>query len=254
MTSTVIDRPHAADVHDKPRVELRRRRRNRLVRQELKLAERIARDYRNKGIDFDDLRQVAYLALTKAADRYDESHGTRFAVYASVSINGELKRHFRDHGWSIRPPRSLQELYLRLRSVEDSETQRLARTPTVDELAEHAEVGRDDVLAAMSAHAGYRSQSIDVPSDPDRPGRGYEPAARDSGFDRVCDEIDLEQLIGSLSARQRRILEMRFRERRTQASIAHEIGVSQVQVSRLLAKILDQVRDDAARRGEPVPN
>lgn len=251
-TMTMTRDRQASEAHSGPSVAHRRRRRerNQLVSREMKLADKIAYDYRNKGVDFDDLKQVAYLALTKAADRYDESRGTRFSVYASVSINGELKRYFRDHGWSVRPPRSLQELYLTLRSVNDQATQRLARTPTVDELADHADVDREDVLAAMSAHAGYRSQSIDVPADADHPGRGYEPVEDEPGFDRVCDQVDIGRLLNSLSSRERHILDLRYKDGLTQAAIADEIGVSQVQVSRLLAKILDKMRAELDRADE----
>lgn len=219
------------------------RARNRLVRSELDLADRIARDYRNRGIDLDDLRQVAYLALIRAADRYDDGRGTRFAVYASVSINGELKRYFRDHGWGVRPPRSLQERYLTLRSIQDRLSQKLGRTPSVRELADEAEIGVDDVLAAKSAHAGYRSQSIDAPVHDDRSDQRLEPSVVEDGFDDACADVDFERLLEPLTDRQRLVVRLRFCDGLTQAAIAEEIGVSQVQVSRMLSQILDTLRD-----------
>ena len=213
--------------------------RNRLVESQLRLADRIARDYRRKGVELDDLRQVAYLALVRAAARYDASRGTRFSVFASVSINGALKRYFRDHGWSVRPPRSIQELSLHARSARDRMTQRLARTPSVDELAADVEADPEDVRAGLGV--AYRAESIDASPIGSSPGR--EPVDDDPVFDRAGDRIDVARLVEPLTARQRHIVDLRFGQELTQSSIAERIGISQVQVSRLLQRIVDTLRE-----------
>lgn len=218
-----------------------------MVEQEMDLARRIAADYRHRGIDHDDLCQVAFLALVKAAQRFDEYSGTRFPVFASVTINGEIKRHFRDHGWAVRPPRSLQELALELRRAQDELAQELGTAPTVDELATHVGVDRDDVIIAMHARASYRSQPIGPRfDDDDEP--AVEPSTTEPGFDAVSDELALVDLVGELSERDQRIVDLRFREQMTQSAIADEIGLSQVQISRLLSRIVSTLRGRAADR------
>lgn len=215
-----------------------------MVESELGLAERIAADYRHRGIDEDDLRQVAFLALVKAADRYDDAHGTRFPVFASVTINGEIKRHFRDHGWSVRPPRSIQERALTVRDAQEALSQQLQRPPTVAELAERCNLDQDEVLLALDAQAGYRAKSIGQPVTGGDAPPTWEPVDEEAGFARVTDQLDFEHLLVGLSERDRRIVELRFCDRLSQSAIADEIGLSQVQISRILSGITARLREE----------
>lgn len=211
------------------------------------LAEQIAADYRQRGIDRDDLRQVALLALVKAADRFDESRGTRFPVFASLTINGEIKRHFRDHGWSVRPPRSVQEAYLNVRRAEERLSQELGRQPTVSELSEDTGLDAERVRIGLAAHGSYRARTLDDAPGDDGPIRSFEPPSVERGYERVDDQMDVSRLTGSLSDRDMKILRLRFWEGLTQSDIADRLGVSQVQVSRLLRSIATTLRDRARR-------
>lgn len=213
---------------------------------ELGLARRIAGDYRHRGIEQDDLEQVAFLALVKAAERFDESAGTRFSVFASLTINGEIKRHFRDHGWSVRPPRRVQEDYLAVRSALGPLTQQLHRSPTVAELAEYSGLDEDRVLVALAAQGNYRAKRIAAAGDDDVP-HGDEPATDETGYARVRARVDVARMLSCLSERERRIVELRFDAGLTQSAIARDIGVSQVQVSRLLESITTQLRRHEAK-------
>lgn len=222
--------------------------RNALIEEQMGLAEQIAGDYRQRGVDRDDLRQVAFLALVKAADRFDPERGTRFPVYASLTINGEIKRYFRDHGWSVRPPRSVQEAYLDVRRANDHLSQELGRQPTVEELSAHTGLEADRVQTGLDAHGSYRARSLDeTPPGEDTPVRSLEPSSIELGYEQVDDQMEISCLVRALSERDLTILRLRFWDGLTQSEIAARLGVSQVQVSRLLRAMMTGVRERVRR-------
>lgn len=226
-----------------------------LVREHMSLARGIASRYRDRGESLDDLVQVAYLGLVKAARNYRPGEGFSFAAYAVPTMTGELRRHFRDRGWDVRPPRRLQELRARLREAEEALSQELARRPTADELAERLGVDRHEVDEARLASEGYSSLSLDAPP----PGvdaadwAGADSAAdvhlaqdeSDSDLDGLLDEAAVRPLINQLSERDQLILAMRFYGDCTQQQIADRIGVTQMQVSRLISQVLTRLRTAA---------
>jgi RNA polymerase sigma-B factor len=235
----------------------------RLVREHMPLARGIASRYRDRGESHDDLVQVAYLGLVKAARNYRPGEGFSFAAYAVPTMTGELRRHFRDRGWDVRPPRRLQELRGRLREVEDRLSQELARCPTTQELAERLEVDPHEVDEARLAAEGYNSISLDAPP----PGTeatdwaGADSAAdvhlahadlEPSAVDDLLDAAAVRPLINQLSERDQLILALRFYGGATQQQIADRIGVTQMQVSRLLSQLLTRLRA-AADSEQPAP-
>jgi RNA polymerase sigma-B factor len=209
------------------------------------LARSIASRYRAKGVEWDDLVQVSYLALIKAVSGFDPDSPYRFSAYASATIRGEIKRWFRDHDWLVRPPRRFQELRLVISQTEVNLAQELGRTPDTSDLAHELGVSKDVVEASTMAGQGRRSLSLDAP--------GYEPGGSTLG-DRVPepgDDIDLlewrlalEALVDRLDPRSRLILQMRFGKEATQAEIGKALGVSQMHVSRLLSGLLDDLREE----------
>jgi RNA polymerase sigma-B factor len=216
--------------------------RNRLVEEHADLAEHFARRYSGRGLARDDLRQMALLAMVKAADRFEPARGVAFATFASRTIDGELKRQFRDRSWSVRPPRALQELHLTLRKVDEELTQELGRHPRIDELAERLEVGEEDVLEALEAGAAHRADSLDAPlGDGDRTASD-KLGEGDVGFGRAEGRMIVEDLLATLPERERTILELRFYDNLSQEEIAERIGVSQSYLSRLLRRTLLDLR------------
>jgi len=218
-----------------------RRLRNALVEEHRGIAERLARQYADRGEPLDDLVQVATLGLLKAVERYDPERGIAFIGFASPTISGELKRHFRDKTWSVRVPRRAQELRMQLHAATDTLHQRLGRTPTLQELASHLEVSTDDVLAAMEAAAAYRATPMSAfATDDDR-----SPLERRLGHD-PSDETErgvlLEQLLATLPEREATIVRLRFFDDLTQNEIAKRLGISQMHVSRLLRRSLAELR------------
>ncbi|MEV4756376.1 SigB/SigF/SigG family RNA polymerase sigma factor [Micromonospora sp. NPDC049559] len=221
----------------------RSRLRTQAIEQNLPMANRLARRYAGRGEPLDDLTQVAALALVRAVDAYDPTRRNNFAAYAVPSILGALKRHFRDTTWGIQVPRSTQELARELVTAAEELTQRRRRTPTSAELAAHLHVAVDKVRAAISARHAYRPTSLNAPHPA---GAGVDLIGIIGGSDpqyaRVDDQLTLRQLLAALPLRERRILSMRFDEHMTQTQIAAEIGVSQMQVSRLLKRTLAELR------------
>jgi RNA polymerase sigma-B factor len=215
--------------------------RDELIAEHLDLAGQIARRFANRGEPHDDLFQVASLALIKAVDRFDPEVGVKFNTFAVKYIVGELKRHFRDRGWAIRAPRRVQELYLELGHHVEQLSQELGRAPTVRELAEAVGRSEDDVLEATEAGRNYRSSSLDVP-----PSEGQTFASLLSRDDlRLSDVEDRSVLtlaLAQLSPRDRVILHLRFVEGLTQSEIAERVGLSQMQISRLLVSNLERLR------------
>jgi RNA polymerase sigma-B factor len=227
----------------------RRSTRNRLVERHMGLAAHIAKRFSRPGGTEDDLRQVAMLGLVKAVDRFDPEFGVPFAAFAGSTIEGELKRHFRDHGWAVRVPRSAKELHLLVRGASDELVQAHGRSPSVDEIAAHLSIDHDDVLRGLSASAAYHVGTIHGPGGRDDDGDGEVPldrvgalATEDAGFEHAMDTHLVERLLARLPERERHIVRLRFYDQLSQADIAAEIGVSQMQVSRLLRSSFERMR------------
>ncbi|MGH9101914.1 MAG: SigB/SigF/SigG family RNA polymerase sigma factor [Acidimicrobiales bacterium] len=216
-----------------------------LVEAHLGLAEYLARRFGNRGEPLDDLVQVASLALVKAVDRYDPERGVEFSTYATHTIAGELKRHFRDKGWAVRAPRRMQELYLRLGEVVSRLSQELGRSPTVAEMAHTSGVSEEEVLEALEAGQAYRSSSLDTPAGEEGEDLGQRLGEDEAGFDRAEGRAVLVPLVSQLPRRQQMILRLRFFEGMTQSEIARHLGISQMHVSRLLARSLAQLRAES---------
>lgn len=221
--------------------------RNRLVERHMGLAAHIARRYGRSGGAEDDLRQVAMLGLVKAVDRFDPEFGVGFAAFAGTTIEGELKRHFRDKTWAVRVPRAAKELHLLVRRAAEELQQRDGRSPGVDELATYLGVERDDVLRGLAASAAYRVGGLESPSDGDDANGSNDRSAALSvdevGYERAVDRRVVDQLLARLPEREREIVRLRFYEQRSQSEIAAVVGVSQMHVSRLLRRAFEQMRD-----------
>ena len=218
--------------------------RDQLVEAHLGLAEYLARRFCNRGEPLDDLVQVASVGLLKALDRFDPEREVEFSTYATHTIVGELKRHFRDKGWAVRAPRRMQELYLRLGKVISTLSQELGRSPTIPELAAEAQVSEEEVLEAMEAGQAYRFTSLDTGGPGDEEGETLATALGEEDSELLDAEsrAALSPLIAQLPAREQRILHLRFFEGLTQSEIAGRLGISQMHVSRLLARSLEQLR------------
>ena len=218
------------------RVEIR----DAIIESHLGLAHHLASRFSNRGEPFDDLYQVACVALVKAVERFDPDRSVTFSSFAVPYMVGELKRYFRDKGWSVRAPRRIQELYLEIGPQVESLTHDLGRSPTVAEIAEslHEPIGA--VLEAIEASRLYRSDSIDTPND-DGTETSPIPHSEDAS-DRVDSQTVLAEALQALSPAERDIIRMRFVEEMSQSEIARRIGVSQMQVSRYLAESLQRLR------------
>jgi RNA polymerase sigma-B factor len=221
-----------------------RRTRNELIEAHRPLATHLARRYANRGEPLDDLVQVASVGLLKAVERFDPDRGLEFSTFATATVEGELKRHFRDKTWSVRVPRRSQELHLRIASTVAELSQRLGRPPRIPEIAQELGIRDEEVLEAMEAGGAYRSASLDAPGGEDREASGLagrlgEP---DANFDLVEHRVVIERALESLPEREQAILRLRFFEDLTQAEIAERVGVSQMHVSRLLARSLSSLR------------
>lgn len=216
--------------------------RDRLVSENIGLARRLAHRFAHRGQPYDDLAQVASIALIKAVDRYDPDRNVAFSTFATGTIIGELKRHFRDRGWAVRAPRRIQELYLELGAVTETLGHQLGRSPTVAELAEAADCSEEAILEAMEAGQGYRSASLDAPGA-GSVSLGDRLSSEDIGTSLVEERSVLEPALAELPERSRQIIKLRFIDGLTQSEIATQIGISQMHVSRLLAASLAQLRE-----------
>ncbi|MFD6417282.1 RNA polymerase sigma factor SigF [Streptomyces sp. NPDC060194] len=218
--------------------------RNRLVRMHLPLVEHLARRFRNRGEPLDDLTQVATIGLIKSVDRFDPDRGVEFSTYATPTVVGEIKRHFRDKGWAVRVPRRLQELRLSLTTATAELSQRHGRSPTVHELAERLGISEEEVLEGLESANAYSTLSLDVPdTDDDSPAVADTLGAEDEALEGVEYRESLKPLLEDLPPREKRILLLRFFGNMTQSQIATEVGISQMHVSRLLARTLAQLRE-----------
>ncbi len=218
--------------------------RNAIVEQHMKLADYLAARFAHRGEPIEDLRQVALVALVKAVERFDPDRGLQFSTFATPTILGELKRHFRDRGWAVRVPRRVQELHLALSGIAATLGQELGRVPTPQEIAERAGASEEEVLEAMEASSLYRLASIDAErpnDDPQRAGLAARLGELDEDLGSVDDRALVTQLLEQLPARQQQILYLRFFRGLTQSEIAERIGISQMHVSRLLAKSLAEL-------------
>jgi RNA polymerase sigma-B factor len=220
--------------------------RDRLVEMHLPLVEHLARRFRNRGEPLDDLIQVATIGLIKSVDRFDIERGVEFSTYATPTIVGEIKRHFRDRGWAVRVPRRLQELRLQLTTATGELAQEQGRAPTIGELARRLKISEEEVLEGLESSNAYSTLSLDVPEqgDEEAPAVVDSLGTEDEALEGVEYRESLKPLLERLPPREKRILLLRFFGNMTQSQIAAEIGISQMHVSRLLARTLAQLRDD----------
>jgi RNA polymerase sigma-B factor len=222
---------------DDPR---RRAVRQRVVEAHLPLVRHLARRYADRGEPLDDLVQVGTIGLLKAVDRYDAARGVAFVSFAVPTVLGEIRRHFRDRGWAVRVPRRLQELSRALQEAREVLSQELGRAPTVDELATRLGVDSENVLEGMDSAGAYATVPLETDEN-DGPRAWL--AEDDAGLAAVDNREVLRPLLERLPSRERRILALRFVRGLSQAQIAEEVGISQMHVSRLLARTLSGLRD-----------
>ena len=208
------------------------------------LAHKLARRYSGGRDTYDDVFQVACLGLLKAIDGFDVSRDVAFSSYAVPTIVGELKRYFRDRTWTVRPPRDLLERALRIERASERLSEKLHHAPTVSQLAELLDLSCEEVLEGLEAARAQHGASLDAPIDQGDEARslGDRFGGHDSGFDRAEERVLAEQLSRGLSGRDREILRLRFQEDMTQAEIGLVLGVSQMQVSRLIRSALERLR------------
>ena len=220
--------------------------REQLVMSHLNLVRFLANKFKNRGEPLDDLVQVGYLGLLKAIDRFDPDRGLEFTTYATPTILGEIKRHFRDKGWSVRVPRRLQELSAKVNQATDTLTTQFQRSPTIQEIADYLDASVDEVLEAMESSSAYSSvplegtgssENDDAPSVIDRYG------SEDNELAFTDDRLVIEEALKGFSPREREVIELRFLKGMTQIEIAEQLGISQAQVSRLLRRTLKKIQD-----------
>jgi len=231
------------------RPRLSRAERNALVLRHMALARALARRYANRGEPYDDLEQVAAIGLMKAIDRFDPARGDLLA-FATPTILGELRRHFRDRTWAVRPARPVRDAYALVAHVSESLTAARGRSPSVADIAREAGLSEERVLDALAARYAYRPASLS--HGPGGSGVGTDHPgvpAYEEGYDRVEDRVLVSGVLQRLPARERAIVILRFRDDLTQGEIARRLGVSQMHVSRLLRKALGLLRDAAPEPG-----
>jgi RNA polymerase sigma-B factor len=217
--------------------------RSELVELHLPLAEYLARRFGNRGEPHEDLVQVATIGLIKAIDRFDLERQVAFSTYATPTIVGEIKRHFRDRGWTIRVPRRLQEIQALINQAVSDLGQELGRSPTVSELATRVGMSEEEILEGLESANAYSPLSLDAPDPSGEVGAVIEQLGDyDDALDAVVDRETVKPLLDQLDARSKRILLLRFFRNMTQSQIAEELGISQMHVSRLLSRTLADLR------------
>jgi len=217
--------------------------RDELITMHLPLVQHLAWRYRDRGELHDDLVQVGTVGLIKSVDRFDPDMGAEFSTYATPTILGEIKRHFRDRAWAVRVPRRLQELQSQVASRTDELTRTLQRSPTVAELAASLDVTQEDILDALEARHAYATDSLEAAGDADEsPTLNQRIGMDEPGFEEIEDREALRPLLEQLPERERRIIGLRFFHNMSQTQIAEEVGISQMHVSRLLARSLGTLR------------
>ena len=223
--------------------------REQLIEQYLSLVRSLARRYAYRGEQLDDLVQIGCIGLIKAIDRFDIDRGVELTTYATPNIIGEIKRHFRDKGWSVRVPRGLQELNVRLSQLLEQLTVQLERSPTIAELAKAAGVDEEQVLEALESGQAYTTVSLSAPA-----GHGDDSdldpleslGQLEHEYEVSEDRAILAPGLKALDERERRIIHLRFWEGLTQSQIAQQVGISQMHVSRLIRRSLEKVREEIA--------
>lgn len=223
--------------------------RDELVTMHLPLVKHLARRYRDRGETLDDLVQVGTVGLINAVDRYDPTRGVEFSTFATPTILGEIRRHFRDRAWAVKVPRRLQELQSSVASTTESLTHSLGRTPTVREIAESLGATSEDVLDALEVRGAYAASSLDAGADDSSDGP-HAVVHTLGGIDPALEEVEyresLRPLLEALPERERRIVLLRFFHNQSQSQIAEQLGISQMHVSRLLARSLAMLRQGMA--------
>lgn len=210
------------------------------------VARSIALRYRDRGENIDDLCQVAYLGLVKASRGFDWRRGHDFLAFAAPTISGEVKRYFRDRGWDVRPPRRVQDLKPLVERTADELSHELRRSPTVAEIAARLDVGQEQVIETLVAIRSYSACSLDTPVTEESVPLQERLGGPDAALERVVDHVAVQPLVAALPERDRLILSLRFGQGLTQSQIAERIGVSQMQVSRLLSRTLARLRSQVA--------
>jgi RNA polymerase sigma-B factor len=225
-----------------------------LIERHIDFVRRLAQRYARRGEQLEDLTQVGCVGLIKAIDRFDGGYGANLTTYAAPNVLGEIKRHFRDRGWSVRVPREIQELNVKLTRVVDDLTTKLGRSPSVDELAEATGASVEQVLEALESSSAYSAMSLSESSDPDE--EGGSPidtlGEDDEEFERSEQRMTLATGIQRLPSRERAILHMRFFEGLTQSEIAERVGISQMHVSRLIRDSLNRMRRELEQGERPL--
>lgn len=220
--------------------------REQIIEAWLPMANRLAGRFRNRGENYDDLRQVAAMGLVKAVDRYDPELGNAFESYAVPTITGEVKRHFRDHMWTLHVPRRVQDLRNRVRFASQDLSQTIpGRRPTVAEIAEHAQMSEEDVRAGLEALESFTALSLDAELPGSEDGYSLSDAlgSADPALDVVIDREAVKPRLQALPERERAILYMRFFADMTQSRIAEQLGISQMHVSRLISRCCSRLRE-----------
>jgi RNA polymerase sigma-B factor len=222
----------------------RRELEDRIVEVNMQVAVDVARRYRSRGVAIEDLEQVAYLGLVKAARGFDEDRATDFLSYAVPTIRGEVRRYFRDHGWVVRPPRPVQQAQSRITAVESDLCQTLGRAPRPSEIADQLGLDLDLVVEALAANGCFAPSSLDTSAADSESGIGDRLGDEDASFASAEARVALKPLLAHLDRRERVMLEMRFFKGATQAEIGEVLGITQMQVSRLLSALLARLRDE----------
>jgi RNA polymerase sigma-B factor len=224
--------------------------REELVERFMGLARQVAVRYRRQSEPLEDVMQVAALGLLKAIDRFDPDRGIAFSSFAVPTMLGEVKRHFRDKSWTVRPPRDLQELTLRVEQATSQLSSSLGRAPSVAELSEHLGQSDEDVLEALEAGRARTATSLSAPRGDEEDGGtlGDLLGDEEDGFERAEERATLAVLFAELTPRERTVLTLRFKQDMTQAEIGEIVGVSQMQVSRIIRSSLERLRMAAQRR------
>jgi RNA polymerase sigma-B factor len=242
-------RAHSArlfgELHESSTSQARRSElRDELVKLHLPLVEHFARRFLNRGEPFDDLLQVGTIGLIKAIDRFDLERGVEFSTYATPTIVGEIKRHFRDRGWAIRVPRRLQELRISITAATADLTQELGRSPMVSELARKLGVTDEEIIEGLESSNAYSTLSLDAPDSGDDSALSMIDVigGDDEALEHVENRETIKPLLEQLDPREKHILTLRFFRGMTQSQIAAEIGISQMHVSRLLTRTLERLR------------
>lgn len=222
-----------------------------LIEEHLYIAEILSKRYSNRGIDYDDIYQVASLGLIYSIDRYDINKGYEFSSFATPTIIGEIKKYFRDKGWTIRVPRRIQELSKKINNSKIHLSQILQRSPTIGDIAKYLKCSEEEVLEAMEASKVYTPQSLDITFDSNSSDKDINLAdligEEDHYFSRIENNDFLNQIMGVLNEIEKKILVERYFNRKTQVSIAKKLDISQMTVSRIEKRLLEKLKKEAEK-------